>query len=111
MKSISGLNFHVQGFTFKETKLKTDIELDIKSMPRPSLNICQNDHKLGVQLSIVRLYNQTFRSYMHFLHKNSLCDSEFKSLMRSLDDLPKFFKEELSCENPETMWFIIDRFI
>ena len=56
-------------------------------------------------------HERFYRSYVNFLNTKSWSDRDFKTYMRSLKNLPKFFKEVLGTGSSGKLWVIVEYFI
>ena len=106
MNSIEGVNFHIHGFQFLNTKVLMDLEGGAKELERWR----EEDTLFFFQTFLRCKYICLYPSYMHYLQQNS-CARDFKKLIRRSDNLPKLFKEEFSFEMPETLWLVVYLFI
>jgi len=110
IENIEDINCYINGFKFKNSKI-------LAAVNKYSINLVETvvrdsgSDKFGVQVNMCRWYNRTYSSYMHFLQKSSWCDKDFKIFLRCSDNLPKFFKEELSCESSKMLWNIVEGFL
>jgi len=56
-------------------------------------------------------HTRFYRSYVQFLNQKSWSDRDFKTYIRTLKNLPKFFKEELGTASSKTLWVVVEFFI
>ena len=108
--SIEDINKYLKGFKIQPSKIDCAMVDSAIMMVKTRCQSSVGD-EFGVQETMIKWYNRTFRAYMHFVHKNSWCDRDFKTFLRKSENLPKFFKEKLSCESPRKLWYNVEGFL
>jgi len=105
------INSQIHGLKLQETEEMKDPQ-DENTQLAHNISLFMVEPRLETsQVMNGQKHIRFYLPYMRFLQKKNCSDRDFKTYMRSMKNLPKFFKEVLECEEAETVWVIVEYFI